>query len=292
MIGVIGLGKMGRAIAARLEACGEDIAVWNRTPDRNVGLAAKVLASPAELCSCGDVILSVLADDAAIDAVYSGSDGILSTDLTGKTIVEFCTMSPKRARQLEGLVSDAGGAFLECPVGGTVGPAEKGALLGMAAGTKTAFKAVKPVLDKLTRRLEHVGPAGHGAAMKLAINLPLMVYWSALGEALGLAVAEGVDPTLALDILADSSGAIGAAKARVPPICDMVVKGDPGGVNFALRTALKDMGEMVALAEGQGLPSEVIAAARTRAARALEDGWGDRDASLVAAFGNTSKSRL
>lgn len=289
MIGVIGLGKMGRAIAGRLEACGETLVVWNRTPARAEGLSAEPVATPTALCNRASVILSVLADDAAVDAVYSGADGIVSGDLSGKTIVEFCTMSPDRARMLERQITEAGGRFLECPVGGTVGPAENGALLGLAGGRPEAFDAARPVLEKLTRRLEHVGPAGSGAGMKLAINLPLMVYWSALGEALSLAVAEHVDPARALDILADSSGAIGAAKARVPPICDMVVKGEPGGVNFALQTAMKDMGEMIALARAHDLPSDVITAARSRAARALEDGWSDHDASLTAAYGNTLK---
>ena len=291
MIGVIGLGKMGRAIAGRLEVCGEKLVVWNRTPGREAGLAATLAPTPAAVCDRSGVILSVLADDAAIDAVYAGADGVLSGDLAGRTIVEFCTMSPDRARKLEAQVTDAGGAFVECPVGGTVGPAENGALLGLAGGRAEAVEAARPVLEKLTRRLEHVGPAGSGAAMKLAINLPLMVYWSALGEALGLAMAEGVDASLALDILADSSGAIGAAKTRVPPISRMVTMGDPGGVNFALETAMKDMGQMIALAQAHGLSAEVIAAARSRAAQALDGGWGDRDASLTAAFGNEVKPR-
>ncbi|MDJ0637324.1 MAG: NAD(P)-dependent oxidoreductase [Paracoccaceae bacterium] len=291
MIGVIGLGKMGRAIAGRLEAIGETIVVWNRTAGRADGLTAEVLPTPGVLCERAELILSVLSDDAAIDAVYGGERGILSADLTGRTVVDFCTMSPNKARELEKRVTDAGGAFLECPVGGTIGPAEKGALLGLAGGQTTAFEAARPTLEKLTRRLEHVGPVGSGSAMKLAINLPLMVYWSALGEALGLAMAENVDPTLALDILADSSGAIGAAKARVPPIREMVVNGDPGGVNFALQTALKDMGEMIALAKAHGVHSEVISAAMARAARASVDGWSDRDASLTAAYENTVKGR-
>jgi 3-hydroxyisobutyrate dehydrogenase len=125
--------------------------------------------------------------------------------------------------------------------------------------------------------------------MKLAITLPLMVYGSALGEALGLAMSEGVDASLALDILADSSGAIGAAKRRVPPIREMVVDGEPGGVNVTIQTVLKDMAAMIALADRHGLPAEVIGAARARAERALKDGWAGRDASLIAAFGNVKR---
>lgn len=286
MIGLVGLGKMGRALAERLEETGAELVVWNRSPGRAGGLAGRVADSPAALCADASVVLSMLSDDAAVEAVYRGAGGILSADLSGTTVVEMCTMSPEATRRLEREVAAAGGLFLECPVGGTVGPARKGALLGLAGGTSEAFEAARPVLEMVTRRLEHVGPVGAGSAMKLAINLPLMVYWSALGEALGLATAEGVDPARALDILADSSGAIGAAKARVPPIGEVVAGREPGGASFALETALKDMAAMAALAEAHGLPSEVIAAARARAARARDDGWGGRDASMVAAHGN------
>jgi 3-hydroxyisobutyrate dehydrogenase len=286
IIGLIGLGKMGRAIAERLLETDENLIVWNRTSGKAEGLEAEEAASPRDMATKARLILSVLADDAAIDAVYRGPDGLLSADLQGCTIVEFCTMSPERARALDAAVSAAGGDFLECPVGGTVGPARQGQLLGLAGGPESVFVRVKPVLEKLTRRLEHVGPTGTGAAMKLAINLPLMVYWSALGEALGLAMSEGIDAETALDILADSSGAIGTAKKRVPPIREMVLKGEPGGVNFAVETALKDMTEMIMLAERHGLSAEVITGARERAERALHDGWAGRDASLTAAFGN------
>jgi 3-hydroxyisobutyrate dehydrogenase len=289
LIGMIGLGKMGRAIAERLVETGNSLIVWNRTPERAEGLGARVAASPAEVAREASLILSVLADDAAIDAVYRASDGLLSVDLRGRTVVEFCTMSPERARALDVAVGEAGGAFLECPVGGTVGPARQGELLGLAGGSDEVFALARPVLEQLTRRLEHVGPTGTGAAMKLAINLPLMVYWSALGEALGLAMSEGVDASLALDILADSSGAIGAAKRRVPPIREMVVDGEPGGVNVTIQTVLKDMAAMIALADRHGLPAEVIGAARARAERALKDGWAGRDASLIAAFGNVKR---
>ncbi len=289
LIGLIGLGKMGHAIAERLIETGESLIVWNRTAGRADGLGVKEAASPVEITSEASVILSVLADDAAVDAVYRGTSGLLSTNLKGCTIVEFCTMSPERARALDAAVGEAGGDFLECPVGGTVGPARQGELLGLAGGKEEVFSRAKPVLEKLTRRLEHVGPTGSGAAMKLAINLPLMVYWSALGEALGLAMAEGIDASIALDILADSSGAIGAAKKRVPPIRDMVVNGEPGGVNFAVETALKDMTEMIMLAERHGLAADVITAAWERAERALHEGWAGRDASLTAAFGNVKK---
>jgi 3-hydroxyisobutyrate dehydrogenase len=288
-VGIAGLGNMGRAMAERLEEEGVSLVVWNRSPGKAEGLAAEVATTPAELAERVDVILSVLANDAATDEVYFGPEGFLSEGLDGTLIVEFCTQSPDRSKALAKAVAEAGGSYLECPVGGTVAPARAGKLLGLAGGTAEDFERARPVLEKLTRRLEYMGPVGSGAAMKLSINLPLMVYWGALGEALGLARAGGIDPSLALDILADSSGAIGAAKTRVPPIRDMVVNGDPGGVNIKLEVALKDMVAMVALAEQNGSGNAIIGAARRRAEAALADGFEGLDASLVAAYGAKSE---
>lgn len=284
-IGIAGLGNMGRAIAERLEEEGVPLIVWNRSPGKSDGLTAEVAATPADLVSNADMVLSVLANDAATEEVYFGQDGFLSGRLDGTLIVEFCTQSPDRSRVLANAVTKAGGAYLECPVGGTVAPARAGKLLGLAGGNAEDFRKARPVLEKLTRRLEYMGPVGSGAAMKLSINLPLMVYWGALGEALGLARAGGVDATKALDILADTSGAIGAAKTRVPPIREMIVNADPGTVNIKLEVALKDMVAMVALAEENGSGNGIIAAARRRAEAALADGFEGLDASLVAAYG-------
>ncbi|MBM1219168.1 NAD(P)-dependent oxidoreductase [Ponticoccus sp. SC2-23] len=281
-VGILGLGKMGRAMAEKLVEDGVDLIVWNRSPGKAEGLDAKVAASPAALAAECDVILSILTDDAAIAQVYDGPDGLLSADLAGKTIVEMTTTAPETSRALEPKVAAAGGQLLECPVGGTVGPAREGQLLGLAGGSEAAFAAAKPVLEKITRRLEHLGPMGSGAAMKLAINLPLMIYWGALGEALRLAGKGGIDTEQALSILADSSGAIGAAKRRVGPIGAFLADGTDGATAFQMETAIKDMGLMQALGGGSDVP--LISAALEQAKRAEADGFGTRDASLLAAW--------
>jgi 3-hydroxyisobutyrate dehydrogenase len=283
-VGIAGLGNMGRAIAERLAEEGVELVAWNRSPDKLEGLAAEAASSPADLIGKSDIVLSVLANDAATDRVYFAPDGLLAGDIRGKLIVEFCTQSPERSQALAKAVTDAGGAYLECPVGGTIAPARSGKLLGLAGGSEADFGRARPILEKLTRRLEHMGPVGSGAAMKLSINLPLMIYWGALGEAIGLAQAGGVDPARALDILADSSVAIGAAKTRVPPILDMIVKGDPGSVFIKLEVALKDMAAMEALAAANGSGNSIIAAARRRFEAARQNGFEGLDASLVAAY--------
>jgi 3-hydroxyisobutyrate dehydrogenase len=284
-VGLIGLGRMGRAMAERLEETGAELLVWNRSAEKAEGLAARRADSPAAVAAGRDVVLSIMADDAALEAVYFGPGGICSAPLGGTTVVEMTTTAPATIERLAAAVREAGGHLVECPVGGTIAPARSGQLLALAGGETEDVARVMPVLSQLARRIEHVGPIGAGAAMKLAINLPLMVYWSALGEALGLALKRGIDPDLALDILADSSGAIGAAKKRVPPILEMLRSGAPGDVNFALDVALKDMGLMEAEAEAGGRPAPVIAAARAKAASAAAEGFGPFDASMVGLWG-------
>lgn len=287
MIGIIGLGNMGHAIAERLLAEGESLTVWNRSADKAEGLTGvTIAATPNEVVQSADVIISILANDSATQAVYFGNNGLLSDALKGKVIVEMCTMAPTRSVELAAAVTDKQGLFLECPVGGTIGPALEGKLLGLAGGSDEAFAKAKPVLQKLTRRLEHFGPVGTGAAMKLSINLPLMVYWSALGEALQIALSHHVDPSLALDVLADSSGAIGAAKKRVPPIRDMVVNGEQGSTNFALENAIKDMELMVSEVQTDGDKENVVSVALQRYRKAGQEGFTDFDCSLVAALNN------
>jgi len=287
MIGVIGLGNMGHAIATRLIAEGETVIVWNRTPGKADGLnGAELATTPEDVIQAADVSLCVLANDEATEAVYFSNNGILSADLTGKLVVDLCTMAPERALVLEAAVVDKQGQFLECPVGGTIGPALQGQLLGLAGGSEEAFSSAKPVLEKLTRRLEHFGPVGSGAAMKLAVNLPLMVYWSALGEALGMALAHKVDLPLALDVLSDSSGAIGVAKKRVPAIRELLVHGEQGATNFSLEHAIKDMELMVATASAQGIDADVIAMALARSKEAQQQGFAGLDCSLVAGYHN------
>jgi len=263
-VGLIGVGNMGRAIADRLVDEGHKVFVWNRTAEKAAGILGTVQCeSPAAVVARADVIISILANDAAIDAVYHGDGGLCSSDLGGRLIIEMCTTGPTTT---------------------ILAPARAGQLLGLAGGTDAAFKAGEPVLRDLTRRLEHLGDVGTGAAMKLAINLPLMVYWGAVGEAIGLATGKGIDVTLATDILADSSGAIGAAKKRLPPITQLLAAGDPGGVSLSLANGIKDMTLMQELAAEHGISAQVITAALAKAKSA------DLDTSLYGVFGQTEVS--
>ncbi|MGC2592112.1 MAG: NAD(P)-dependent oxidoreductase [Xanthobacteraceae bacterium] len=258
-IGVAGTGKMGAAIAARLIEVGHEVAVWNRTPDKAKAIAgATVAATPAELLQRADVIISSLTDAAALDAVYKGPSGLLSGDVAGKLFIDMSTVLPATEVTLAEAVRGKGAAFVECPVGGSTGPARQGKLIGLVGGDAADVARARPFLEQLCRRLEHAGPVGSGAVLKFAVNLPLMVYWQALGEALALTHALPVPPERLMDLLSDTSGAATIAKVRAPGIAAMLKGGDPGPVTFNVDGGIKDMRAMLAEAKSQGIELPLV----------------------------------
>ncbi len=285
LLGLIGVGKMGRAICERLVEKGNKLVVWNRSPEKIADLGGVTkAATPAEVALSTDIIISILANDNATQVAYFDEAGLTSIPLNNKLIIEICTTSPERVIELEKAIKEKGGQFIEAPVGGTVKPAREGTLLGLVAGDQGAFERARPVLEQLTRRIEYLGKTGSAAAMKLAINLPLMVYWGALGEAVAMATKKDIPPEQAMSILVDSSGAIGAAKVRCEPILEMIQEGQSAASNFTMFNAIKDMKLMVGTAQSMGIESPIIDAARKTAEDAAEDGWAIHDASLLAAW--------
>ena len=120
-VGVAGLGVMGAAVAARLMEVGHDVTVWNRSPEKTRLLAeagAKVAVTQADLASAVETTITMLTDEAAIDAVYNGPNGLLAGDVKGKLLIEMSTVPPKVPIGLAPKVHAKGTAFVECPVGG------------------------------------------------------------------------------------------------------------------------------------------------------------------------------
>lgn len=244
-IGIAGTGKMGSALARRLLGLGHTVTVWNRTPARAqplAGAGCKLALSLSELPAGTDAVITMLTDDAALDQVYGG--GLLAGAVAGKLFIDMSTVQPAKQIAIGAQVAAAGAAYVECPVGGTVGPALEGKLLGFAGGADADVARARPLLDLLCRRVEHVGPFGAGATMKLAINLPLMVYWQTLGEALSLIAPLGLDPARVMDIFSETSGGPNMLKARGPNIAKaLAAQSVP--VTVELATMRKDVRTML-----------------------------------------------
>jgi 3-hydroxyisobutyrate dehydrogenase len=258
-IGIAGTGKMGAAIAARLIEAGHAVDVWNRTVAKAEAVAgARVAATPTELAERCEVIISILTDAAAIDTVYNGRDGLLSGDVLGKLFIDMSTVRPAVEIALAEDVRHKGAAFVECPVSGSTGPARQGKLLGLMGADGADAARARPVLEQLCRRVEHAGPVGSGALLKFTVNMPLMVYWQALGEALAISRAVGFDPDRLMEMLSETSGGPNVLKARGPGIARMLNGGDPGPVTFDVAGGIKDMQAMLAEAKAQGIELPLV----------------------------------
>jgi len=260
-IGIAGVGKMGAAIAQRLIEVGHKLTVWNRSAAKLKPVAdagAATAATPAELASKAETVITILADAPAIDAVYHGASGLLAGDVRGKLFIEMSTVEPRTETALAEKVRGKGAALVECPVGGSTGPARQGKLIGLMGAEPADAARAKPILEQLCRRLEHCGPVGSGAVMKLTINMPLMIYWQALGEALALCRPLGLDPARIMDLLADTSGGPNVLKVRGPAVASMLKGGDSGSVTFNIDSAVKDLRIMLAEGKARGLELPLV----------------------------------
>jgi 3-hydroxyisobutyrate dehydrogenase len=287
MIGIAGLGRMGSAIGERLIAVGHQLIVWNRSPDKAATLlavGAELASSPAELATKADAIITILTDASAIDRVYRGSDGLLAAELTGKLVIEMSTVQPGTETRLADEVLGRGAAFVECPVGGTVDPARAGKLIGLVGGDAEDVARAHPILEQLCRRIEHVGPVGAGASMKLAINLPLLVYYQALGEAYSLCRHLGNDPTAVMDLFADSSGGANVLKVRGPAVAKALSGEEFIAPSFDVDSIRKDLRTMIAEAEARGIDLPLVERTLAIYDEASQAGWGGRDGSSLPAF--------
>jgi len=286
-VGVAGLGRMGAAIAKRLIDVGHEVTVWNRSADKIeplVKAGAVRATSPSELASRVDSVITILTDAKAITDVYEGASGLLAGNVAGKLFIEMSTVQPATEVALANKVAAKDAIMVECPVGGTVGPALQGKLLGVAGGAKDDYARAKPILEQMCRRVDLVGPIGAGASMKLAINLPLGVFWQALGEAYSLCRHLNLDPAFLIELFADTSGGPNVLKARGGAVALALQSKDPGSATFDCDSIRKDFRTMVAEAKalGFGLPL----AEKTLAIydQASQEGWGRKDCTELPAF--------
>ena len=283
-IGVCGTGRMGAAIAQRLIAVGHEVGVWNRNPAKTKPLTdagAKLYASPAELVEGCEAVIAMLLNDDATEAVYRGSQGILKAKLAGKLIIDKSTVRPDTMISVGTGVTQQGAAFVECPVGGSTGPAKEGKLFGLVGGSDADVKRAMPLLEQLCRRIEHVGALGSGATLKLAVNLPLLVYWQALGESLTICKPLNLPPERLIDILSDTAGAPAAMKGRGAVIAKVLGGAPLGETAFGITAAKKDLATAVQFAASIHAQLPVAASALACFEEAEAAGLGEADATTV-----------
>ncbi len=275
---------MGAAIGQRLMSLGHELAVWNRTAEKTRPLAAagaKVAATPSQLVASSETIITILTDAAAIEAAYRGKDGLLGGDVAGKLFIEMSTVRPETESTLAAAVRKKSAIMVECPVGGTVGPARDGKLFGFVGGEAADFARARPLLEQMCRRIEHVGPVGAGASMKLAINLPLLVFWQAFGEALALCRSLGLDAARIVDIFADTSGGPNVLKGRAAALTAALQGKDVGPITVDVDAMRKDLRTMVEEARSLGTTLPVTSSALQCYDEASRAGLGKGDITTI-----------
>ena len=280
-IGIAGTGKMGTAIAARLKSVGHDLLVWNRTEAKAqaaIALGATWCPTARDLIQQSDIVICLLTNEQALDDVYFSSNGLLSAPAQGKLIIEMSTVSPDKQAVMADKASKVGVKYLECPVGGSIGPAKEGKLIGFVGGSAEDLEIARPLLEQMCKRVEHVGNHGAGSMMKLAINLPLLVYWHTFAEALSLIQPLGLDPKRVVDIFSETSGGPNLLKNRGAFIAKSLIDGKSDTVNVTLNTVIKDLNAMRTHAQtlDRKLPLTELAMANFEAS--AKSGLGDADA--------------
>ncbi|WP_030605680.1 NAD(P)-dependent oxidoreductase [Streptomyces achromogenes] len=220
-VGFIGLGVMGRPMALRLAHAGTPLVVWNRTPDRAEPLraaGAEVAADAAEVFARAGVVLLMLADEAAVDAVLGRGTPELAARVAGRTVVHMGTTAPEYSRALEADIRAAGGRYAEAPVSGSRVPAQQGQLVAMLAGEEDAVAAVRPLLAPMCRETFGCGAVPGALLMKLSVNLFLITQVTGLAEAFHFAERQGLDRRLFLEVLDAGPMASAVSRMKAPKL--------------------------------------------------------------------------
>ncbi len=246
-VAFVGLGLMGRPMAANLLAGGHEVVVANRSPEPVAALEAAGAvgaASPAEAARGADAAITMLPDGPTVQALMEGEDGILAALPEGALAIDMSTVAPAEARQLAAAAAERGVGFLDAPVSGGDAGARAGTLTIMVGGELADFARALPLFEAMGSSVTHVGPAGAGQVVKACNQVAVALILEGLVEAVTLGAAAGIEPETVLGVLA--GGMVGGRmlEARGPALVSR--EHEPG---FRLEHHLKDLG--IALAEAR-----------------------------------------
>lgn len=218
--GVIGLGKMGFAMAKRLKSCGRDIIAWDIDPARRQAAEAAgiaVAATPAEVTAAADAVISIVTDDAGVEWLFT-EGGLLAGGAKGKLFVEMTTTRPVTVKAVAALVEKAGGRLVGAPTLGSIPTVVEGKLFVLAGGTDEDIERARAVLTDLAGEVAAIGPLGAGNTMKLIANMMMAAYLEGLAEGLAMGVENGLSLELMLGVLTKGPFASPWLATKIPVI--------------------------------------------------------------------------
>jgi 3-hydroxyisobutyrate dehydrogenase len=280
-VGLVGLGRMGSAIAQRLGERGCEVIAWDKNPQALAAQGNRVHAAdnPKAVASGADIVLSIITEDKGVRRVFTGTDGFLTANVAGKLFIEMSTLQPATHRELAPQVAARGARLIDAPVLGSIPTVREGKLVALVGGEADDVARARGVLDHLTRRVAHIGPNGAGCAMKLAVNLGMAVYLQALAESLALGTSEGLGIDQMLDIFSDAVTATPWLKGKLP-----VLRGELSDITLDIRTMRKDVLSAIATGARNGVAMPATSGALASLAAAVAGGWGDKDLAEVPRF--------
>ncbi|HUM05550.1 MAG TPA: NAD(P)-dependent oxidoreductase [Terriglobales bacterium] len=234
-VAFLGMGIMGRPMAANLVKAGHDVAIWNRTPGKDVE-GARSASSPADAASGVEVVWMCVSDTNAVEALLFGPDGAEPSLAPGMIVADSSTISPSATLRFAGRVKARGADYVDAPVTGSKIAAENGSLIFMAGADNASLSRLQPLLQAMGKQVFHMGETGKGQATKLAMNLQIALIYEGFAEALTLATKLGVDINRLMPLVQASMVRSGVVDYKTP----FILKRD-FSPNFPLRLMLKDI---------------------------------------------------
>lgn len=275
-LGFIGLGNLGKAVAGRLLDCGHALTVWNRTPGQAENMDVAVVGSPAAVTEAADVIFLCMFNSDAVRTVLTQENGLLSGNISGKTIVDLTTNHFHDVVDFHTQCKDAGAEYIEAPVLGSVVPAANGMLTVLVSGNEATYDNVRPLLDNIGANIFYLGAPAQASKMKLINNMALGSYMATIAESLALAEDIGVAKANALDIMST-----GGAKSLVLEAKKAKLLNEDFSTHFSSALIYKDLQCLQELAFEQKKTVFTAAVAKELFARTFEEGFEEEDLSAI-----------
>jgi 3-hydroxyisobutyrate dehydrogenase len=276
-IGFIGLGRMGAPMAGHLIDAGHELVVYDARPaavEPLLDRGAMLADSPRAVAEAAEIVITIVPSSREVEVVVAD---LLPALGPLHLLVEMTTADPSVTRRLAAQVEERGARFIDAPVSGGVKGAVEGTLAIMVGGEAADVERARPLLERMGKRIFHVGPVSTGHAMKLVNNVTSAACLVATAEAIAVATRAGIDPARAVEIIAASSGRSNASDWKFP---QFILSGrfDAG---FAIALMTKDVNGFARLAEELGFEAPVCAQATEYFRRALAAGLGDADHTAI-----------
>jgi len=282
-VGLIGLGKMGLAIARRLKDQGLDfLVVWDHDVEKLKQCEAmgfKLAKNASEVSNDCDIVLSIINDDAGVIELYTSKEGLLASNVEGKLFIEMSTIQPKTVRDLSLTVHSHGAQIMGAPLMGTIVSVNNGTVFIPIGGSATDLEKARPILSLLSNHIKLMGPIGTGNAAKLVSNLTMAAYIQSIAEGLALSDSEGIDFEDMLEVLSLSPTSNPWLKNR-----SQYLRGLSNDLTLDIRNMRKDVLNALNVGVSNGIPMDLTSSLALNLSSAIASGKGNEDIAYLPKF--------